>query len=368
MGLERAGFNISFLPCEDGGEEIGPRGIPHSVTCLRPLLNGKLSFSAANFEELHLHFRSILGAVKPNLILAGPIQSGGFLAALAKFHPLLVMSWGYDVLSIPHGSEWLRSVTKFTLEQADVVLGDCEAVRDAVCVLGAIPRDRTVCFPWGIELDLFRPDACANGLREQLGWQGCKIIVSGRSFELIHGTMTFLEAMRQVLKRRDDARVLMLGDGPLRFRVEGFIEEHGLGNRIHLAGRVPEEILPGHFVEADLYVSASQCDGSSISLLEAMGCGLATVVPNVGGNCEWVRNEVNGWLYPAGDADALATLTMHALDADITRREMGSINVRIVRERANWDLNFRKLLAVCNKLLALSRSRTDSAYAELHGR
>ena len=56
---------------------------------------------------------------------------------------------------------------------------------------------------------------------------------------------------------------------------------------------------------ADLYLSASHSDGSSVSLMEALGCGLPVLVSDIPGNREWVTDGEQGWLFPDGD-DAAA--------------------------------------------------------------
>ncbi|HEV2297351.1 MAG TPA: glycosyltransferase family 4 protein [Candidatus Acidoferrales bacterium] len=367
-GLVVAGHDVWFLPCETSANEFELRAVPGAVKLLPPLEQNESSSGLTAFLDSYTRMHHVLEDVKPDLVLAGPIQTGGFLAALVDFHPLLIMSWGCDVLSVQRKSQWLSSVTKFTLNRADMILTDCEAVTAAVCVHGSVPRHRIVCFPWGIDIKIFRPDAPALRLRQRFGWEDCRVIVSARSFEPMHGTMLFLEAMRQVLDCRSDARVLMLGDGSLRPRVEEFIAERGLRDRILVVGRVPEEMLARYFVEADLYISATQCDGSSVSLLEALGCGLTAIVPDVGGNKEWIVHGQNGWLYPVADVDALAVVTTKALESDIARRKMGLTNVRVVRERANWQRNFNKLLAACDRLVSAYPSREILEYAQLQNR
>jgi glycosyltransferase involved in cell wall biosynthesis len=57
---------------------------------------------------------------------------------------------------------------------------------------------------------------------------------------------------------------------------------------------------------ADLYISPSHVDGSSVSLMEALACGLPALVSDIPANQEWVSEGVNGWLFPDGNADILA--------------------------------------------------------------
>lgn len=360
-----AGHMVYFLPCEASAPDRELDVSNLRVNCLSALEQSESSFAVAKSTDAYEGLCSALENIKPDLVLAGPVHSGGALAALTGCSPLIVMSWGYDTLSIPCQSEYLDSLVKFALSRADIILGDCRAVKDAVSNLCPSSRDRIVCFPWGIDLKTFRPDVARLGMRREFGWESHRIIITARSMEPIHGTMTFIQAVNQVLQSDSNTRVIMVGDGTLRPCVEDFTAEHGLREKVRVVGQVSEEILPHYFAEADLYVSASSCDGSSVSMLEAMGCGLAVIVSNVGGNKEWILPRRNGWLCPVGDVDALANATKEALDDDEARRKMGQANVRIVRECADWSRNFGRFLDLCEHLVASGSPFNAPAYAWL---
>ena len=80
----------------------------------------------------------------------------------------------------------------------------------------------------------------------------------------------------------------------------------GVIDRVEFGGRVSQADLPRWYRKSDLYVSPSHVDGSSVSLMEALACGLPALVSDIPANKEWVQEDRNGWLFPDGDADALA--------------------------------------------------------------
>jgi glycosyltransferase involved in cell wall biosynthesis len=95
---------------------------------------------------------------------------------------------------------------------------------------------------------------------------------------------------------------------------------------------------------ADIYVSASRTDGSSISLIEAFASGRPAIVSNIPGNREWVEPGMNGWWFKDGDADDLAEAILSAAAQRKTFSEMGRAARKTAEERANWGKNFSKLL------------------------
>ena len=143
----------------------------------------------------------------------------------------------------------------------------------------------------------------------------------------------------------------MVGDGSLRPQVEAFLSEHRLTDRFYLPGQLPEPLLADYYNEADLYVSATYSDGASISLLQAMACGLPVVITSSCGNLEWVSHTRNGWLYPPGNFEALAAAIINGLDSKVARCAMGRINSSVARKRANWDENIQQLLFAYKRIL-----------------
>jgi len=109
-------------------------------------------------------------------------------------------------------------------------------------------------------------------------------------------------------------------------------------------GKLNVDELIVQLQSADIYVSASLSDGSSISLLEAMACGLAPIVSDIPGNREWVTESDNGWLFPPTDIKHLADVMAQAA-ADLKEsRCIGEKNIEIVRSRADWRRNNALLL------------------------
>jgi L-malate glycosyltransferase len=357
-----------FLPCESGGNqaEIGP--VPKRIHRLPPLTQKNCAPFRCSWVRAAVRFCRLVRTLKPDLVHAGPVQTGGFFAALAGVHPFLITSWGSDVLSLAESSFLMKSLTKFALRRADMALGDCEVVRERISALSSLSPEEIICFPWGITEGGSRLPRPPLDFRKSLDWEECKVIVSARSLEQIHGTMNFVRAMEQILHRRADIRVLMLGDGNLMGEVTEFVRSHRISDKFHFAGHVPEGRVRDYLAEADIYVSATPCDGTSISLLQAMGCGLPVVVADAGGNREWVREGENGWLYSPGDLPALVAAISTALENSALWSAMGRANINSVKARANWEQNSRQLLLAYDRLLRLATMKEAEADAEFQNR
>jgi glycosyltransferase involved in cell wall biosynthesis len=117
-------------------------------------------------------------------------------------------------------------------------------------------------------------------------------------------------------------------------------------------GAVPVQDMPLYLNAADIYVSSLLSDGTSMSLLEAMACGLPVVVTDVPAILEWVDNGYNGYVVPRRDSEALAVKILELLRDQPLREKMSERNLSIAREQADWEKNFRKLERMYDMLVA----------------
>ncbi len=99
-------------------------------------------------------------------------------------------------------------------------------------------------------------------------------------------------------------RLLMIGDGPERARLEEFVQTHNWSNRVSFLGLRND--IPELLNAFDLYVLPSLSEGICNSLLEAMATGLPVLATATGGNPEVIVDGISGRLFPAGDVSRLA--------------------------------------------------------------
>lgn len=138
----------------------------------------------------------------------------------------------------------------------------------------------------------------------------------------------FVRLLRDHPAAAQHARLVVVGEGPLRGEVETVLRDAGV---LHLAW------LPGAREDVaevlrmlDCFVLPSQAEGTSCTLQEAMASGLPAVATAVGGTPDLVEEGVTGHLVPAGDEAALAERIWQCLQDPARSQAMG----RVARERA----------------------------------
>ena len=347
--LAFAGYEVWFWNLTATQPSEG--GLPGGVQSIMPIKSVHHSASPGQYREFLPQFQSLLGEHQPALVHAGPIQSCGYLAALADFHPMLLMSWGSDLLiKAERNSEW-KHATEFALRKADALFCDCDTVRKKANSFRVFPDSRVVQFPWGVKQGVFSPVGPLPPGDRFTRRAGTTTFIYTRSYDPLYGTDVLLDGFLRARSANPSLRLLLLGNGSQDQSIRSFVQAHDLDDAVSLLGPQPEEELPVWFRAADAYVSCAKSDGTSISLLEAMATGLPVVVTDIPSNREWVVEPENGWLAPAGSPEGVADRMLQV--ANLTPQERKTIserNQRVVAERADWDKNFPRLLEMYERL------------------
>lgn len=304
-----------------------------------------LSSSAALIEDAIARF-------EPDVVQAGPIPVVADAVARVWTGPLISTSWGFDLLADVEADDDARARAARTLSRSDAVLVDSDAVRARAIELGA-ESSALVQFPWGIDHELFRSDG--ENLREQLGIDGtATCVVSVRRHEALYDVSTVVRAFARASTSLPDAMLLVGGAGSQTSRLRSLSAQEGIQDRVVFIGELRGEKLAALYRTADVYVSTSTVDGSSISLLEAMASGAVPVVTDIPGNREWVQ-PTTGVLFPVGDHERLAD-SIVALSTDANSRgRMAKAAQHLVQDRADWRAGARRLRASAD--LAVRRYR-----------
>jgi phosphatidylinositol alpha-mannosyltransferase len=157
--------------------------------------------------------------------------------------------------------------------------------------------------------------------------------------------------------RVPQSRLIVVGDGPLRGRVESYVNRHRLQNVV-LAGYVPDSVKPRYYNSADIFCApATGAESFGIVLLEAMASGLpvvATEVPGYMSVLEPGRDSLT--VRPKGWAELGAALIILARDVEL-RRRMGAYGHEKARRYA-WDIVATQVIEVYEEAREAARFAT----------
>ncbi|MGH2582221.1 MAG: glycosyltransferase family 4 protein [Anaerolineales bacterium] len=286
--------------------------------------------------------KQAIAKIKPEVIHAGPLPTCGYLAAKSGFRPLVVMSWGWDVLWSAQRSEQEKRRIVTALRNADAVITDCAPVSKQVIKMG-VSRKKVVSFPWGVDLKKFHPGKGPNDLRRGLSWQDKFVVLHLRKLEKLYDPETAAKAFIRAAKANPDIRLIMPGSGGLGAKLKTLFQRNDLLELVYMPGSINQISLPDYYRAADLYLSCSKSDGSSVSLMEAMACGLPALVSHIPGNQEWVRAGKQGWLAGVKDDREFAEKILFAASGKKDLAKIGKAARKTAEKKADWNQNQKRL-------------------------
>ena len=340
--LANTDHDVFALRLERRGMQREDRPLPAAIHQIA-WEGGERAVERNEYARMSRNLKQIVAEIQPDVIHAGSIQTAALIAAMAKLNPLVSMSWGYDMLMDAESTPQMRRDTLKTLMSSSIVICDCDTVRRQLLHFG-FPENRIVQFPWGVDLAHYHPNDRLSE-RNKLGWSEKDfILLSGRAWEPIYDVTTIVKAFTLAVQAVPEMRLILLGGGSLENELRNLLEQAGVIGLVSFYGRVDNEQLPGFYRAADLYVSASLTDGSSVSLMENMACGTPALLSDIPSNREWVAEGNEGWFFPVGDVDTLAQKMVFAYTNRALLKEMGKNAHKKAETSADWRKNFQQLL------------------------
>jgi len=161
--------------------------------------------------------------------------------------------------------------------------------------------------------------------------------------------LLLIKAYEIAKKEYPSISLWLVGDGPLRGRVEKLVKEKGFERNVKFLG-VREDVAK-LLSEADVFILPSDWEGVPLSILEAMAASKPVIATSVGGVPELVENGVSGILVPPGNPEALAKAILHLANDPDLRQRMGKAGQKIAIERFDISRTAREYEALYLELL-----------------
>jgi glycosyltransferase involved in cell wall biosynthesis len=226
-----------------------------------------------------------------------------------------------------------RPLARFIFDRTDFFLPVSGHLATQVEELVGRPVPHRV-IPMGAAAGLFQPTGTAANLRR---CSGERIVLYVGKLVPKKGVSVLLEAVGRLRAKEVPVRLVLVGGGPLEREVHAQVVRLGLEGVVDRVGWVRNDELPEWYRGADVVCIPSvrdehgETEGTPVVLQEALASGSVVVASEISGIPDMVRDGVNGWLAPPGNAEELARVLHRALslgEADRTRmrraaREMG---------------------------------------------
>jgi L-malate glycosyltransferase len=264
-------------------------------------------------DVLHVHYaipNAVAAVIARQIVAPLPLQ------VVTTLH-------GTDVTLVGVDPNYLET-TRWGITQSDAVTVVSESLRRQTVEQLGIEREIGV-IPNFIDPVRYEQARGGPGARR---WAepGERLMVHISNFRPVKRVLDVVETFRRVYRRMPSVRLLMVGDGPERGRVEQHCRENGLCHAITFVGSLPliEEVLVG----ADLFLLPSESESFGLAALEAMSCEVPVIATLAGGLPEVVENGRSGFLCPVGDVDGMAEAALRLLGDEPMRLAFGEAGRR----------------------------------------
>ena len=267
-------------------------------------------------------------------VLAGPLTTVTRLLHVGRDLPRVVgLSWGFDLheLQAQADAAWLAGLSGLVV--------DSDATMQ-IALQAGMQKSQLTFLPWGVDLDLFTPEGPMFDLSPLQLDPGTRLLLSMRAHEPIYRIGEIIDAFAQVHRDHEDLVLLIGHSGSLTEELQAQVGRLDLDAAVRFIDSVPESEVAELMRVCAGYVSASEVDGTSVTLLQAMACGTPVIASDSPGNLSWVSPNT-GILFHVGSVTQQAAAISQALTMDVTRRTDAALT--LVRTRADWHANLSRL-------------------------
>jgi glycosyltransferase involved in cell wall biosynthesis len=260
--------------------------------------------------------------------------------------PLVITIHGSDLRMALERSNFVRRLFIYVCKKADHLNCVSEVQKKELERLG-VSTEKISTIPMGI-------DAAFLETGKNRPWESTNrsiTILSNRNLLPIYNVSLLIRAIPIVLKEEPETKFRIAGDGTERKVLGREVESLNINSSVEFLGRVPHEEMPNLLSQADIYVSTSLQDGTSVSLLEAMGSGAFPVVTDIPANREWIINGENGFLVSVDESESLASGIIDAIRNRDLLEKSRMRNRSIVEQKALWPEYINKVKNIYANIL-----------------
>ena len=224
-----------------------------------------------------------------------------------------------------------------------------DAVRQhLVCDLGVLKDNISIIYN-GIDAKRFKPNASSADkalIKKQYSLHDGPVIGTISRLSKVKGHKYLLAAFARVLEKTPNAQLLIVGDGPQRYKdsLKLQAEDLGVSSKVYFYPACRDTVIPLSVI--DVFCHPSLQEGLGLSILEAMAMELPVVASDVGGIYTLIKHKVNGFLIPSMDEQALADAIVQILSDPGMADKMGKASRDMVLKNFTLDVMRDKVIEV----------------------
>lgn len=279
--------------------------------------------------------KSIIRDFQPDVIHVHQANAYGLISSLANQgkKPMVLTTWGSDVLTLPKRSLLHRWMVKYVLKSAVEITADAQFMADAI--QGLIGPTPVLIANFGVEIAPMEKVTTRE-----------KVIYSNRMHEPLYRIDEIILQATPFLLAHSDWKLRIAASGSETERLKQLAEEHLPASSVEFVGFQSAQENRANYLASTVYVSIPNTDGTSISLLEAMAYGCLPIVSDLPANREWIENGVNGIISTGNLSEELSQIL------EMNSRSIQEKNEQIIENKATKKANKEKFEAIYDRIFS----------------
>ena len=269
-----------------------------------------------------------------DLFLFGPLTDPWFSENFKRNQKTIIgLSWGYDLISEINDDQ-LLSIAEKNISYCSKIIVDSEISKN-ILIKKFRFKGEILNIPYGCDVKHF------SALKKNKNVESNIAIL--RNWSDIHNNEFILEAIKMLTPNYE---------GTVNIAGEGTNKKNTIDKFMKNAPGVNTVVFNSNLVDyckaisnSGIYVSASNIDGTSVTLLEAMSASLISIVPDIPTNHKWILNGINGFTYRANEiVDLVSKINLVLGLSEAARAKITSEAFNTVNNYGNWITNQKQLI------------------------
>ncbi len=344
---------------------VAAQGHQVRIICLKPL--GRV---AAEMQQNGLDVKSIYGRLpgrivhrlKKEIELFRPDLVHAMLFRAIEYARMACDGKSVRLIVTPHFDLskkpfLFRLADRLLKEKDTLAVAESMATAEYLIKHQGYHKDKVYLLPNGVDRSLFyRDNSLRVMMRNKYSFHVKTLVfICVARLAAVKDPLTLIQAFRNVWMRFPDVRLIYVGEGGERAKLEAYIRESGMQACVQLVGE--QTNINAYLNMADVFVLTSIEESLPLALLEAICVGLPCIVSRVGDMPLWVEHGENGFVFPPGDITLLSCFMNEIAEDEEKRRLMGDNSLK---KSSRITDNFQQYQQIYQQVLSGEFSRENN--------
>lgn len=293
-----------------------------------------IDFSLKKFFKYKKIVHNKIDEIAPDVLHSHQFNDCALYGVTYKKLPTIVSAWGSDILLTPEKNWILKTIVKYTIKKSSIITSDALDVTKRIVEFGG-NEDNIYTFPMGIESEILEYKNDIDTTSEKL------TILSNRRLEKLYNIDIIIKGFKLAVNEYPNLNLIIAATGTEETYLKDLVTELGLNSKIEFTGRYNQEELGKMLKKSDVFISIPSSDATSVSLLEAMGCGLYPVLCDLPANREWIEDNKNGIIINSINEENVKDAIIKCVNNKSYMKKQSKVNIDIIKEKALWENNIK---------------------------